>query len=169
MQSKKWSIAATYGLILALITISYQLIQTVFEPGKAIALIMWAAKFGGTLYLLYYFIKEFAKQSDLFAFSDGFKFGILVSFFSSIICAVYTYFHFAVIFPDSIAAQMEQAMNMMQSNPDAIDQIAKIEDKLPMILFFVIIFYNTIFGMIASSIIANYTKKGDIFDNKESF
>ncbi|GAB1473373.1 hypothetical protein MASR2M69_08140 [Bacteroidota bacterium] len=64
---------------------------------------------------------------------------------------------------------MEQAMNMMQSNPDAIDQIAKIEDKLPQIMFVVIIFYNTIFGVIASSIIANYTKKGNIFDNKETF
>ncbi|GAB1473372.1 hypothetical protein MASR2M69_08130 [Bacteroidota bacterium] len=90
MQSKKWSIAATYGFVLALITISYQLIQTVFEPGTAIALILWAAKFGGTLYLLYYFIKEFSKQSDLFTYSDGFKFGVIVSFMLfNYLCSLY--------------------------------------------------------------------------------
>ncbi len=169
MQSKKWSVAATYGFVLALITISYQLIMAVLAPGTAISLLLWAAKFGGTLYLLYYFIKEFAKQTEFFSYSDGFKFGLIVSFLSSIVCAVYMFLHFAVIFPDSVAAQLEQAMTMMQSNPEAIDQIASIEDKLPQIVFVVILFYNTIFGAIASAIIANYTKKGDIFDSKETF
>ncbi|MDP3453512.1 MAG: DUF4199 domain-containing protein [Bacteroidales bacterium] len=164
MQSNTWSKAATFGLLLALITIVYQLVLTVIEPGTAIKLILWVLKFSGSIWLLYFFIKEHSSLYDTFSYKDGFKFGFMISLLSSVICAAYMFLHFAVLFPDTVAEQMEAAMTMMQSsNPDAIDTLAKIEDKLPQIIFVVILIYNTIFGIIASSIIANYTKKGDIF------
>ncbi len=169
MQSKNWSSAAFYGLVLAVITITYQLIQTVFEPAKGIALILWAAKFVCTLWILYFFIREYAKGFEYFTYSNGFKFGVLVSFFSALLCAAYMFLHFAVLFPDEIAAQIEQAMTLMESsNPDALEQFSKIEDRLPQIIFIFYLIYNTIFGVIASSIIANYTKKGNLFNTPET-
>ncbi len=166
MQSNKWSKAATYGLLLALITIVYQLVLTVIEPGTAIKLILWVVKFAGSLWLLHFFIKEHASSFELFTYKDGFKFGFMISLLSSVVCAAYMFLHFAVLFPDSIAEQMEAAMSMMQSsNPEALDAFASIEDQFPQIMFVIILIYNTIFGVIASSIMANYTKKGDIFSS----
>ena len=44
MQTNKWSQAATNGVLLALITMIITLILTVFKPGTAINLILWAVK-----------------------------------------------------------------------------------------------------------------------------
>lgn len=169
MQSNRWSAAATSGILLALITIISVLIQTVLEPGKAINFIIWVLKSGGSIWLLLYFIKEYAKPFNLFTYKDGFRYGLLVAFFSSVICASYSFLHYAVLFPDSIAAQIDQAMEMLaSSNPDAVDAFEKISPMLPQIIFIFTLIYYTIIGAVASAIIANYTKKGSIFDQTTS-
>lgn len=164
MQSNKWSTAALYGLLLALITVIHSLITAVFEPPFAVNLILWVAKFAGSLWLLYYFIKEYAKPFEVFTHKDGFRFGFLVALFSSIICSSFSFLQITVIFPDVMATQMETIMTAMQSsNPDALETFEKIEGILPHIIFVFSLVYYTVFGIIASAIIANYTKKGDIF------
>ncbi len=169
MNSNKWSAAAMYGLLLALITVFHTLINTVFEPGTAIKLILWVVKFVGVLWLLYYFIKDYAKPAEIFTYKEGFAFGFLICLFSSVICAAYMFLHFAVIFPDAVAAQMETVLTAMQSsNPEALDNFAKIQGILPQIVFAFSLFYYVIFGVIASAVIANYTKKGDIFTKTEA-
>lgn len=169
MNENRWKSAATYGLFLALITILYTLIQTILEPKTALALILWVAKFAGSIWLLLYFIKDFASHKEVFSYKDGFRFGVMISFLSSIIAASYMFLHYGFIFSDSIAEQMDSVMNILQSsNPDAVDSFAKIESKLPHIIFIFSLIYWTLFGVIASSIIANYTKKGDLFSNTES-
>lgn len=164
MQTNKWSIAALNGLLLALVTIVVTLIQTVLSPGTAIIWLLWLLKLIGSLGLLYYFIKDYAKTQDLFTYKDGFRFGFMVSLLSSLICACYLFMHYAVIFPDSMAAQLEQISAAIQSsNPDGTEIFDKIGGKMPQIISVFSLFYYTVFGIIASSIIANYTKKGDIF------
>ena len=165
MQSNRWSTAATSGILLALVTIISTLIQAVFTPGTIMNLIIWAIKSVGSIWLLSYFIKEYSKSFNLFTYKDGFRYGFLVAFFSSLICASYMFLHYAVIFPEAVAAQMDQVMEMMaSSNPDAVDALDKIGSKLPQLIFTITLFYFTIIGVIASAIIANYTKKGSIFD-----
>jgi len=165
MQSNRWKAAATSGILLALITIISTLIQAVFTPGAIINLIIWAIKSVGSIWLLTYFIKEYSTSFTLFTFKDGFRYGFLVAFFSSLICASYMFLHYAVIFPEAIAAQMDKVMEMMaSSNPNAIDTLDKIGPKLPQLIFVITLFYYTIIGVIASAIIANYTKKGSLFD-----
>ncbi|MEN6619688.1 MAG: DUF4199 domain-containing protein [Rikenellaceae bacterium] len=164
MQTNKWSIAALDGLLLALVTITVTLIQTVFEPGTAIVWFLWLVKFAGSLGLLYYFIKDYGKTQELFTYKDGFRFGFMICVLSSLICAGYMFFHYAVIFPDSVAATLEQASAALQSsNPQGVDMLDKVGGKLPQIIFIASLIYYTLFGALASSIIANYTKKGDIF------
>jgi hypothetical protein len=164
MQTNKWSIAALNGLLLALISITVTVIQTVLEPGTAVTWLLWLAKLTGSLGLLYYFINDYSKNQDLFTYKDGFRFGFMVSLLSSIICAGYLFFHYALFFPDSVAASMEQAAAALESsNPQGVDMLSKIEGKLPQIIFFASLVYYTLFGVLASSIIANYTKKGDLF------
>lgn len=164
MQTNKWSIAALDGLLLALITITLTLIQTVLEPPKALIWLLWVVKFAGSIGLLYYFIKDYSKTQELFTYKDGFRFGFMICLLSSLICAGYLFFHYAVIFPDSIAATLEQVRTAMESsNPQGAEMMDKIGGKLPHIIFVFSAIYYTLFGVIASSIIANYTKKGDIF------
>lgn len=165
MQTNRWSAAATSGILLALVTIISTLIQAVFAPIAVINIALWAIKSIGSIWLLHYFIKEYAKPFNLFTYKDGFHYGFLVALFSSLLCASYLFLHYAVIFPDSMAAQMDQVMEMMATtNPDAIDTLEKIGPQLPKLIFTATLFYYTLIGVIASAIIANYTKKGSIFD-----
>jgi hypothetical protein len=54
---------------------------------------------------------------------------------------------------------------MQSSNPDSLEAFEKIQGILPQLILVFSLVYYIIFGAIASSIIANYTKKGDIFAN----
>ena len=164
MQTNSWSLAAVNGLLLALVTIILTLVQTVLEPGTAIKVLIWIAKLVGSLWLLYYFIKDYAKDSEVFTYKMGFNYGFKVCLLSSLVCAIYMFMHFAVIFPEAVQASLEQAAAMMQSsNPDAVDAINRISGKLPQIVTITVLVYYTLFGIVASAIIANFTKKGDIF------
>lgn len=166
MQSNRLSSAATSGIVLALISIIAVLLQAVFEPtNKIITYAIWAVKSIGSIWLLYYFMKEYASPFEFFTYKNGFHYGFLLSFFSSIICAAYMFLHYSVLFPDAIAAQTEEIMEMMAtSNPNAIDSFEKMIPKMPQIIFISTLIYNTLIGIIASAIIANYTKKGSLFD-----
>lgn len=164
MQTNKWSVAATYAIILALVTIAYSVISTVFTLPTAITVILWIVKFTLSIWLVYYFIKEYSKPFDTFTYKQAFNFGLIMCFLSSVVCAAYMFMHYAFLFPDAVNAQMElMASNMESSNPQAAETISKIMPHLPKIIFLFSVIYYTLFGMLVSSIIANYTKKGDIF------
>lgn len=155
-----------YGLLLALITVLHSLISSIFELPLVITIILWLVKFAGSLWVLYYFMKEYSKPFEVFTYKEGFRFGFLVCLFSSIICASFTFLQITLIFPDLMATQMETIMTAMQSsNPDSLEAFEKIEGILPQLILVFSLIYYIIFGAIASSIIANYTKKGDIFAN----
>lgn len=165
----KWTTAATSGFLLALITIIITLVQTVFTPGTVINIALWLVKTVGSIWLLYYFLKEHSRLSDSFTYGDGFRYGTMVAFFSSLICACYMFLHYAVIFPDMVAEQMSVAMEMMaSSNPDSVDVLEKIEGILPHLVLGVTLVYYTIIGMIASAIMANYTKTATPFMEQEN-
>ena len=164
MKTNKWSTAATSGLLLALITIIIALVQAVIHPGKAVSLLLWVVKLTGSIYLLYYFIKEYSTSFDLFTYKDGFVYGTLVSIFSSLICACYLFLHYTVIFKEAIAEQIEYVLGILQnSNPQAVETFINMEGSLPQIITIVSLIYYTLFGVIASAIIANSTKRGDLF------
>ena len=115
METNKLSSAAFNGLLLALVTILSTLITTVIEPGVAISIILWIVKLVATVWLLYYFIREFSKPKEYFRYGDGLSYGVLVSFFSAIICACYFFLHLALLFPETMNAQMEQVIESLQS------------------------------------------------------
>ena len=164
MQTNTWSLAAVNGLILAMVTIVITLVQTVLEPGTAIKVLLWAAKLGLSLWLLYYFIKDYAKEQETFTYRQGFNYGFKICLMSAIVCAVYIFLHFTLFFPDAVAASLEQAATILESsNPQALESLDRISGKLPQISTVATLVYNTLFGLFATAIIANFTKKGDIF------
>jgi len=163
MQTNKWSIAALDGLLLALITIIATLIQTIFEPGSAITWLLWLVKLVSTVGLLYYFVKDYSKNQELFTYKDGFRFGFMVSVLSSLICGCYMFLHYTLIFPDSLAKVMESVSTAMQSSGGDTTAFEKIQKYVPHFISVFSLIYYSIFGLIASAIIANSTKKGDVF------
>jgi len=166
MQSNEWSIAALNALLLSIITVVVSLIQVVLEPGTIISILLWLVKFVGCLGLLYYFVKEYGKPRESFTYKEGFSYGFKICLLSSVVLAAFNFLQYAVLFPESMQTAMEQAIMAMQSsNPDAADAMEKYQSKLPQLVSVVTLFYYTVFGLIASAIIANYTKKGDIFTN----
>jgi hypothetical protein len=166
MQTKSWSTAAVNALMLSIVTIVVNLIQAVFEPGTLLSILIWIVKFAGCLALLYYFIKEFSKGFESFSYKDGFNFGFKLCLLSSIICAGFIFLQYAVLFPDALQNSIEQVSSAMESsNPSAVEMIEKFMN--PQFMFVYTFIYYTVFGMIASAIIANYTKKGDIFKDNQ--
>ena len=68
------------------------------------------------------------------------------------------------LFPEATTSQMELiAQSMESSNPDGAEAIIGVMEHLPKLAFIFSLIYYTIFGMIVSAIVANYTKKGDFF------
>lgn len=164
MQKNTWSLAAINGLMLALVTVIITLLQTILEPGTAVKILLGVLKLGLSLWLLYYFIREYSKDKELFTYRDGFNFGFKICLLSSVVCAAYICVHMTLIFPDAIADALEQGAAILESsNPDALEVLERIGGKLPLISTIFTLIYNTLFGLVATAVIANYTKKGDIF------
>ncbi len=164
--NNKWQIAATNGLILSLVTIIYSLIQSVFTTTGFISIILWAIKFAGCIYLLYYFMKQYSAKFEQISYGESFKFGLLTCSFSAIVCSCFSFISLTLLFPDSVDMVMEQMQSVMATQSYSSEQESAIEGvmgKLPQITLFSTLVYYIIFGAIASSIIANYTKKTDPF------
>ncbi len=165
MQSNKWSIAAQNALILALVTILATLLQAVFPqmPGF-IGILIWIVKLVLSIYLVYYFIKDYSKHFETFTFKQGFNFGAILCLLSSVICAAYLFLHMGFLFSEATTSQMEMiAQTMESSNPEGAEAIFGVMEHLPKLAFVFSLIYYTIFGLIVSAIVANYTKKGDMF------
>ena len=160
MQSSQWRTAAINALLLSIITIVVSLIQVVFKPGTVLSILLWIIKFIGCLALLYYFMKEFGKELESFSYKDGFNYGFKICLLSSIVLAAFNILQYAILFPESLQDAVEQvAMAMQSANPAGAEAIERYQAKLPQIITVTSFFYYTVFGLIASAIIANYTKK----------
>lgn len=126
MKNKKWNVATVDALMLSLITILYAILGTLLIPKGFLAVLLWIIKFVSTIWLLIYFIKDYAKESEVFTYKDGFGFAFLVSFLSSLFVGVYYYLHYAFIFPDDIqmvADTINQAMAARGGDTSVVDKI----------------------------------------------
>ncbi|HPS24236.1 MAG TPA: DUF4199 domain-containing protein [Bacteroidales bacterium] len=159
MNSSFWNKAAINGLLLAFVSIVMMVIQTVFDMGKAMDIILWIVKLAGTVGLLYYFMREFGKQCETYTYSDAFKFGLAVSFFSSIIASCYYFVHVAFLFPD-VNTQMSNAILMGLEQTVATSEMNtdKLIANLPLIVCISQFFYMNILGLLWSSILGSSTK-----------
>jgi hypothetical protein len=168
MQSNKWSVAAQNAIILALVTIIASLIQAVFPdlPGF-VGIIIWLVKLTLSVFLVYYFIKEYSKGFEVFTYKQGFHFGSILCLLSSVIGAAYLFLHMGFLFPEATSSQMEMiAQSMESSNPDGAEALMGVMGHLPKLAFLFSLIYYTLFGVVVSAIVANYTKKGDLFSQE---
>ncbi|MDD2537820.1 MAG: DUF4199 domain-containing protein [Bacteroidales bacterium] len=163
MNQHFWNKAAVYGIILALVSVFIMVIQTILPSDRWVSVLLWVAKLAGTLGLLFYFMKDFGKGKETYPYADAFKFGLTVSFCSSIIAAAYYYLHVMFIFPDT-ATQFTNAMLMgfEQAGITSEDfDTDKLVARLPVILMISQFIWFNILGLIWSSLLANGAKHKD--------
>ena len=153
------------GLLLALVTVATMAIQTVITPSGPIGLIITVVKLVVNIWLVYYFIKEFSKSFEVFTYGNGFSYGTIVCLFSSFICVAAQLLILTIISPETFEAQIEVMINAFsQSRPEAADTLIRMQESgaLLTIVVAVSFIYYFVFGVIVSSIVANFTKKGNI-------
>ena len=170
--SNKWSSAAMDGLYLSLVTIIYSLIVAVMMPESfLIKTLLWIIKFGGCLYLLWYFMKRWSSQFDTITYSQSYNYGFIICLLSSIMCACYSYIQVEWLFPEQTEQAITLAKETMAQQGTLDSTTEDIMDRFfgnfGRISMFVSLFYYIIFGSIASAITANFTKKTNPFGETE--
>ena len=172
-RSSKWSSAAMDGLYLSLVTIIYSLIIASLQPQSfIITSLLWIAKFGGCLYLLWLFMKKWSDGFDTITYSESYNYGFLVCLFSSILCACYSFVQIEWLFPDqtveAINLTKETMMQQGTLNSSTENMIDKLSSNFGRISMFVSLFYYIIFGAIAAAITANFTIKTNPFGESDN-
>ena len=160
MNQSFWNKAAISGILLALVSVFFIVLQSVLTPGRGLSILFWILKLAATLGLLYYFMKDFGKGKESYTYADSLKFGLAVSFCSSIIAAAYYYFHVMFLFPDT-ANQLSNALltGFEQAGVTAEDfNTDKFIARLPVIITISQFIYFNILGLLWSSLLANGTK-----------
>lgn len=170
-----WDSAGKGGLILGGITIGFLLLSYALELlpdngagvfiGTLLNFVIWAAKFIGCIYVLYRLMKKFAADFPTADKTMVRKFGFIVGGTSALIVSAFTLVYMLYISPESFEASIETAMQaysgMLDSN--SMEALESMSGKMPAITFFSQFIYCTLFGIVASAIIAGKIKPSNPF------
>lgn len=166
-----WSEIAKNGLILASFTILVQLISTLTKTESfAINSILWIIKTAGSIWVLYYFMKAITKSGENIPYKLSFNYGLLITMFSSIACAAFSLLLYYVIAPDTIEKAIDlvfEAFSKQGMDISSMTDINTLEKNLPFYIVISQYIYYSLFGLILSSILANWTKNEVIFTAEE--
>lgn len=171
-----WDEAGKAGFVLGIISCAYmflsQLLTKEGTDSTMVALLislanilLWAAKFGGCIYLMKVFMMRYAAGRSEVTHSDTFRFGMAVALLSALIYAAFYYAYITFIAPDAI----EQAMAMVKESyssmmtaeaMDAMDQI-----NFGTLSFFSNLVYCFLFGTVVSAIFSRSIPSDNPFLN----
>lgn len=157
-----WSAAALPGIILGAVSIAYLLIchfcGNISSPilQSLLTVLLWVAKFGGSLYLLYWFTKRYTLELDEAAPADAFKFGMVLALLSAFVYSAFYFVYAQFIAPDIFEAGFDMINESYSQYMDqaAIDEILNMKPDFPKMLFVVNLVYCWLFGTVASSFFA---------------
>ena len=166
-----WNSAAKAGLVLGLVSSVYlfvnQLVTGMEIPvlSGLLNVVLWAAKFGGCIWLMMFFMKKFAAENQDAVNSDTFRFGVVTALLSAVVYAAFSFANTAYFSADMIASNLDTVMQaysqFMDSNTMA--QMDKMMSKMPQITFFSNLIYCFIFGTILSLILSRNIPSKDPF------
>ena len=135
-----WEEAGKAGLALGAVSSAYlfmtQFIGNIEMPAVVTMLVntvLWAAKFGGCIWLMMFFMKKFCKQHPSVGNGTTYRLGLAISVLSALVYAAASFANTAFISADIINENMnlvmEQMAPMMDSN--SMNQMDEIMSKLP--------------------------------------
>ena len=172
IQRNMWNGAAKAGLALGIVSSAYLFISQFMGVAKMpvflnmlLGLVIWAAKFGGCIWLMTFFMKKFASENREADNAMTFRFGMITAFLSALVYAAVSFANVAFISADMFTEQMNTVMQqmapMMDSNTMA--EMDKTMENLPQITFFSNLIYCFIFGTVLSAILSRNIPSRDPF------
>lgn len=167
----RYSKAAIDGLLLAAITIILTLVPQV-AGSKLVSVLAWIVKLGATMYALYYFMKKNTQlntaEGITTTYGDAFKYGFVVSLFSVILIAVFTYINLFFTDMDAVVAQVEQQMPAYASSGINQEAMSWVLNHMQLVSMLSVLIWYAIWSAIASAIFAGPTKSPSPFNNTEN-
>ena len=163
LRKNLWNGAAKAGLALGGVSSVYLFAsQFITAAGMSgflsgmFSLLLWAAKFGGCIWLMKFFMKKFASENEDVQNSTTFRFGMLSAFLSALVYAAVSFANVAFISADMFTEQMNVLMQQMAPMMDSntMSQMDKTMQNLPQLTFFSNLIYCSIFGTLLSAILS---------------
>jgi hypothetical protein len=167
-----WNTAAKAGLALGLVSAAYMFITQLMAEASGflisiVSLLLWAAKFGGCIWLMSFFMKKHVAALPDVDNKGTFNLGMASALLSALVYAAAAFANIAFISGDALAEQMnlimQQMGSMMDSNSMAIMETYM--ERLPQITFFSNLVYCFVFGTVLSYILSRNIPSRDPFAN----
>ena len=167
-----WNTAATAGLVLGAVSAAYMFVTQLMAGTSGfmmtiLGFLLWAAKFGGCIWLMSFFMKKHAAAHPEVDNKETFRLGMITALLSALVYSAAAFANIAFISGDVIAEQvnltMQQMGSMMDSNSMALMETYM--EKLPQITFFSNLLYCFVFGTVLSYILSRNIPSRDPFAN----
>jgi len=162
-----WNEAGKAGLVLGCVSIAYLVISTLMAKlmGDQVGLnfiisvfnvLLWAAKFAGCIYLMYYFLKKFADANGRDR-SKVFKYGMAVALLSALLYSAAYLVYVLYIDPEALTNSLAQVMESYSSMIPAEDMemVEDMSGTLPTVSFFSNLIWCWLFGTVLSAIFSS--------------
>lgn len=159
-----WDSAGKAGLVLGLVSslyvvITYLLTKLSGSTGTALLVtvlnfLLWAAKFGGCIYLMKLFMTKYAASHPGLDNSDTFRFGMVTAFLSALIFSAFDLAYVTWIAPDTYAQAIEAAAEAYGNFLPAESLEAMQDINMGQVSFFTNLIYCFLFGTVLSAILS---------------
>ena len=167
-----WNTAAKAGLVLGAVSSAYMFITQLMAGSTGflitiLSFLLWAAKFGGCIWLMSFFMKKHVAAHPEVDNKGTFSLGMATALLSALVYSAAAFANIAFISGDAIAEQVNLTMHQMGSMMDS-NSIALMEtymEKLPQITFFSNLIYCFVFGTVLSYILSRNIPSRDPFAN----
>lgn len=178
MDSKKsfWNSAASAGMVLGGVCVVYLilnwLLSLVADKSAATGIIamlaniiLWAAKFGGCIWLMKFFLLRFSEAFPEADNGDVFKYGMLVALFSALIYSAAYLAYMLFLAPDQIQEVFDSLADNPMMNSNSLEMLEEMMPKMPTISFFMNLVYCWLFGTVLSAIFSRNIPSSNPFRN----
>ena len=170
MRKDMWNTAAKAGLVLGLVSTAYMFVTQLMAGASGfimtiLGFLLWAAKFGGCIWLMSFFMKKHVAAHPDVDNKGTFNLGMATALLSALVYSAAAFANIAFISGDSMAEQMnlmmQQMSGMMDSNTMTL--MDSYLENLPQITFFSNLLYCFVFGTVLSFILSRNIPSRDPF------
>ena len=165
-----WNKAAKAGLALGLTSTAYMFLTQLMASTSGfmmtlLGFMLWAAKFGGCIWLMSYFMKNFVSEHPKVDNRQTFHFGMATALLSAFVYSAAAFANIAFISNDKLAEEMNLLMQQMGSMMDSntMSLMETYMENLPQITFFSNLLYCFVFGTVLSYILSRNIPSRDPF------
>ena len=161
-----WTDAARDAVFLAMITVLAQALGVLLKA-PAFGLLLNLIKLVGSMWLLLRFMKRYAASGRSCSVMG---YGLRVCLFSSVICAIWAFTMYELLFPELVTEAFEQIPTMlegMQLPPEAEDMLNMMEDNFARYAFIAVLLWDLFCGLIFSAILSGPAMQSALFSGSQ--